>query len=105
MSMLRAKLPAPFVAAMDSRHATRISIRDTNDHSDGSKHGRWVAQAFRARPVPGVTVWHHPSHLLDADNQPWILAFEDETERTGFKDELDLVDWILLRIERTRKAA
>jgi hypothetical protein len=109
LNALRRHVPEPLVTALDQQHQNRVVVRDPSDHSDGSKWGRWLVQVFRARPVHGVTVWNNPSLVLDQDPmvEPWIVAFDGEPERTGFRDELDIADFVAQRLRHRngRRAA
>ncbi len=110
LQALRGKVPSPLIVGNDQQHQSRIVVRDPFDVSDGFKWGRWLVQVFRARPVHGVTIWNNPALVLDHDptTEPWIVAFEGEPERTGFKDEIDLVDYVSQRLKRAptgRRAA
>lgn len=108
LTVLRARLPASYVAAFDQQHASRIVIRDPNDTPDGFRWGRWAAQVFRARPVPGVTVWHRPHQMLempDAGAEQWLLVVGDGVEVTGWRDEVDLVDYLVQELERAARTA
>ncbi len=103
VTVLKNRLAPPLAASIDNRHPSRIIVRDTSDTSDGSRHGRWLCQVFRAVPVQDATEWQNPERILELGSEmPWIVAFDDEVERTGFKDEIDLSDWILLRVERRK---
>jgi hypothetical protein len=97
--LLRQRVPAPWVVALDQRHPSRIVVRDPTDLSDG-RHGRWLVQVFQAAPVANATVWHNPPQVLDyLGGESWIVAFDEEPERTGFKDSFDLADFVVTRLQ------
>lgn len=104
LATLKGRVPFPFVAALDQTHASRIVVRDPTDRSDGTPSGRWVVQIFRATPARGVTVWQNPALVLDATGgDQWIAAVDEQQEVTGFRDLIDLVDYVLTELSRYRR--
>jgi hypothetical protein len=99
LQLLRQKVPPPWLVALDQRHTSRIVVRDPTDLSEG-RHGRWLAQVYQAAPTAKATVWHHPQLLLEyLGGESWMVAIDDQTERTGFKDAFDLVDFMVTELQ------